>query len=59
MHAVGAIVGGQDDVEKFLTEIVPAAVEKAMANGIKSVFGFGWNYHTFSKNMPTVSSWMR
>ncbi len=53
MPMVGTIVSGQDDVEKFLKEIVPAAVEKTKANGIKTVFGFGWNYHTFSKNMPT------
>ena len=53
MHAVGAIVGGQDDADTFLQEIVPAAVEKAKANGINTVFGFGWNYRTFSKNMPT------
>ena len=53
MPMVGTVVGGQDDVDKFLKEIVPAAVEKAKANGIKTVFGFGWNYHTFSKNMPT------
>lgn len=53
MPMVGTVVGGQDDVDKFLKEIVPAAVEKAKVNGIKTVFGFGWNYHTFSKNMPT------
>lgn len=53
MSMVGTVVGVQDDVDKFLKEIVPAAVEKAKANGIKSVFGLGWNYHTFSKNMPT------
>ena len=53
MPMVGTIVSGQDSVDKFLKEIVPAAVEKAKANGIKTVFGFGWNYHTFSKNMPT------
>jgi len=53
MPMVGAVVDGQDDVDKFLKEIVPAAVEKAKANGINTVFGFGWNYHIFSENMPT------
>ncbi len=53
LHAVGTIVSAEDDVNKFLTEIVPAAVKKARENGIKSVFGFGWNYHAFQNNMPT------
>ena len=53
MPMVGTVVGGQDDADKFLKEIVPAAVEKAKASGINTVFGFGWNYHIFSENMPT------
>ena len=48
MPMVGTVVGGQDDADKFLKEIVPAAVEKAKASGINTVFGFGWNYHIFS-----------
>ena len=53
IHAVGTIVGGQDDVDKFLTEIVPAAVKKARENGAAAIFGFGWNYMLFQHNMPT------
>ena len=53
MPMVGTVVGGQDDVNKFLTEIVPAAVKKSRDNGINTVLGFGWNYHLFSDNMPT------
>jgi len=53
MPMVGTVVGGQDEVDKFLNEIVPAAVKKAKENGINTVFGFGWNYHSFSEKMPT------
>ena len=53
VHAVGTIVGAQDDVNKFLTEIVPSAVKKARDNGATTIFGFGWNYMTFKDNMPT------
>ena len=53
LHAVGTIVSSEDDADKFLKEIVPAAVKKARDNGMKTVFGFGWNYHLFSENMPT------
>ena len=53
LHAVGTIVTAQDDVDKFLNEIIPDAVKRARENGIKTVFGFGWNYHVFQKNMPT------
>lgn len=53
LHAVGTIVSSEDDADKFLKEIVPAAVKKARDNGMKTVFGFGWNYHLFSEAMPT------
>lgn len=53
LHAVGTIVSSEDDADKFLKEIVPAAVKKARDNGMKTVFGFGWNYHLFSEDMPT------
>ncbi|MBR0102271.1 MAG: amidohydrolase family protein [Selenomonadaceae bacterium] len=53
MHSVGTIIDREASVEKFLTEVVPAAVEKAKAVGATSIFGFGWNTMDFLKNMPT------
>jgi hypothetical protein len=49
---VGTIATGQAP-DKFLTEIVPAAVKKARETGAKSIFDFGWNYITFMENIPT------
>ncbi|MBR4383208.1 MAG: amidohydrolase family protein [Selenomonadaceae bacterium] len=53
IKAVGTIVDREDSVDKFLTEVVPAAVAKAKAAGATSIFGFGWNTLEFQKNMPT------
>ena len=53
LQSVGTIVGGHDDVDKFLKEIVPAAVKKARESGATTVFGFGWQYMIFKDNMPT------
>ena len=53
IKSVGTIVGREDSAEKFLTEIVPAAVKKARANGATAIFGFGWNLLIFQDNMPT------
>ena len=53
VQTIGTFVGPEDGPEKFLTEILPAAVKKARENGAKAVFGFGWNYELFEKNMPT------
>ena len=39
--------------EKFLNELVPAAVKKARETGAKSIFGFGWSYFTFTDHIPT------
>ncbi len=47
------IVGYDDTPEKFLNEIVPAAVKKARENGATAIFGFGWDLLKFEKNMPT------
>ena len=49
---VGTVALGQTP-DKFLAEIVPAAVKKARETGAKSIFGFGWNYITFMEIMPT------
>ena len=53
MHSVGTIIDREASVEKFLAEIVPAAVAKAKAVGATSIFGFGWNTLDFQDNMPT------
>ena len=39
--------------EKFLAEIIPAAVKKARETGATSIFGFGWKFLIFGNNMPT------
>ena len=49
---VGTVAIGQAP-DKFLTEIVPAAVKKARETKATSIFGFGWNYITFMENIPT------
>lgn len=53
VQTIGTFVGPEDGPEKFLKEILPAAVKKARENGAKAVFGFGWSYELFEKNMPT------
>ena len=53
LQSVGTILGANDDAEKFLTEILPAAVKKAKDTGATTIFGFGWNYMLFKDNMPT------
>ena len=53
LQSVGTILGANDDADKFLTEILPAAVKKARDTGATAIFGFGWNYMLFKDNMPT------
>ena len=53
IHAIGTIVDMTAEPNQFLTEILPAAVKKARENGATTIFGFGWNYHVFEKDMPT------
>ena len=53
IQSVGTVIGYEDSPEKFLKEIVPAAVKKAKDNGAKAIFGQGWNLMTFEHNMPT------
>ena len=53
MNLVGTVIDREASVEKFLSEVVPAAVAKAKAAGATVVFGFGWNTMDFLKNMPT------
>ena len=49
---VGTVAFGADP-DKFLKEVVPAAVKKARETGATSVFGFGWNPIIFQEKMPT------
>jgi predicted amidohydrolase YtcJ len=53
IQSVGTVMSMEDDVNKFLTEIVPGAVKKARETGAKAIFGQGWNMIEFPKNMPT------
>ena len=53
IQSVGTVIGYEDSPEKFLKEIVPAAVKKAKDNDAKAIFGQGWNLMTFEHNMPT------
>ncbi len=53
LRDVGTKVGGNASPEKFLTEILPAAVKKAKETGATSVFGYGWRLLDFQDNMPT------
>ncbi|MBQ7628844.1 MAG: amidohydrolase family protein, partial [Selenomonadaceae bacterium] len=49
----GTMIDREDSIEKFLTEIVPAAVKKAKSEGANAIIGQGWNVIEFQKNMPT------
>ncbi|MBQ3395928.1 MAG: hypothetical protein IJG55_06325, partial [Synergistaceae bacterium] len=53
VQSFGTMIGFDDDVEKFLNEIVPSTVKKARETGAKVVYGMGWEYQTFKNNMPT------
>ena len=53
LRVAGTTVGTDVDPNKFLTEIVPAAVKKAKDNGATSIFGFGWRLMNFQDNIPT------
>ena len=53
IQSVGTVMSMEDDVNKFMTEIVPSAVKKARETGAKSIFGQGWNMIEFPKNLPT------
>ena len=50
---VGMAVDFDDTPQKFMTEIVPAAVKKARDTGATAIFGFGWEILKFEKDMPT------
>jgi len=53
VQSIGTMIAYEDDVNKFLTEIVPSTVKKAREKGAKVVYGMGWEFQTFKHNMPT------
>ena len=53
LQTFGTVIAYEDTVDKFLNEIVPAAVKKARESGAKVVFGMGWEFEKFKNNMPT------
>ena len=53
LSTIGTMVSMDDDSHKFMTEILPATVKKARANGSKAVFGQGWNLESFKSHIPT------
>ena len=53
VQSIGTMIDYDDDVNKFLNEIVPSTVKKARESGAKVVYGMGWEYQNFKKNMPT------
>ena len=51
IQSVGTVMGRDTDVDKFIKEIVPAAVKKAKDNGAKVIFGSGWEMMKFPKDL--------
>ena len=53
LQTVGTMVDMDTDPQKFMTEILPAAVRRARESGAKAVFGQGWNLTSFQSHIPT------
>ena len=53
LKTIGTMITLQDNSEKLLKEIVPAAVKKARAEGATSIFAQGWRLQTLEPNVPT------
>ena len=51
IQSVGTVMSRDTDVDKFLKEIVPAAVKKAKDNGANVIFGSGWEMMKFPKDL--------
>ena len=51
IQSVGTVMGRDADVDKFIKEIVPAAVKKAKDNGANVIFGSGWDMMKFPKDL--------
>ena len=58
LQSVGTILGANDDADKFLTEILPAAVKKARDTGQRQ-YSVSAGIICFSRIIcPPVNSWM-
>ena len=53
VQSIGTMIDYDDDVNKFMTKIVPDAVKKARESGAKVVYGMGWEYEKFKNHLPT------
>jgi len=53
LKTIGTMIGLDVTSEKFLSDIVPAAVKKARAEGATSIFGQGWRLQSFEPQVPT------
>ena len=51
IQSVGTVMSRDTDVDKFIKEIVPAAVKKAKDNGANVIFGSGWEMMKFPKDL--------
>ena len=51
IQSAGTVMDRADGVDKFIKEIVPAAVKKAKDNKANVVFGSGWDMMKFPKNL--------
>ena len=51
IQSAGTVMSRDTDVDKFLKEIVPAAVKKAKDSGNNAVFGSGWEMMKFPKDL--------
>lgn len=51
IQSAGTVMDRADDVDKFIKEIVPAAVKKAKDNKANVVFGSGWDMMKFPKDL--------
>ncbi len=51
IQSVGTVMSRETDVDKFIKEIVPAAVKKAKDNGANVIFGSGWEMMKFPKDL--------
>ena len=49
----GTTMDRETTPEKFLAEVIPAAVKKARKTGATAIFGYGWKFLIFENNMPT------
>ena len=51
IQSVGIVMSRDTDVDKFIKEIVPAAVKKAKDSGANFIFGCGWEMMKFPKDL--------